>query len=339
MKRSFLFFLLLIALNSLSQFPAGIEGELTEFRLAGYAQGTTYHISYFAVDSVVTVTDVDLVLAGIDSSLSIYKPYSIISRFNTSRSGLDIDDHFRKVFQKSVEVTKRTGGLFDITVKPLVQAWGFGVDKTQNLPDAATIKSILQCVGADKIRLDHTMLIKTEPCVTIDVNGIAQGYSVDVLADFLKSRNIQNFLVELGGEMRIEGRKPSGDLFKVGIEAPGDQGPVNQPLQKTFSLAGGALTTSGNYRQYYTIGTKRISHLINPQTGFPVNNELISVTVYAKDAMTADAYDNALMLMGLNKALAFVESNDELAAYFIYKMEDGSVADTACSKFKRLLNQ
>lgn len=338
MKRSFLFFLLFTALNSLSQSPSD-RSELTEFRLAGYAQGTTYHITYFATDSVVTVKDVDLVLAGIDSSLSIYKPYSLISQFNTSRSGLVVDDHFRKVFQKSVEVSNLTGGLFDITVKPLVQAWGFGVDKTEQIPDAATIKSILQCVGTGKVRLDHTMLMKTAPCVTVDVNGIAQGYSVDVLADFLRSRNIKDFLVELGGEIRIEGRKPSGALFKVGIETPDDQEPVSQPFQKTFNLAGGAITTSGNYRQYYTVGTKRITHLINPITGFPVNNELISVTVYAKDAMTADAYDNALMLMGLNKALAFVESNDELAAYFIYKKQDGSVADTACTQFKRLLNQ
>lgn len=322
-----------------TQSSAVIKKPLQNFKISGYAQGTTYHVSYFAQDSLVSAQDLDLVLAGIDSSLSLYKPYSIINKFNNSQAGTEIDGHFRKVYIKSEEVTRRTAGLFDITVQPLVQAWGFGAEKASSLPDSARILSILKCVGSEKVKLSKNALLKTLPCVKVDMDGIAQGYSVDILAYFLKSRKIRNFMVELGGEIRVEGRKPSGAFFSIGIETPGSDETPGQPLQKILNVQGGAITTSGNYRNYHTSGARRISHIINPKTGFPEESELISVTVHAQDAITADAYDNALMLMGLKKALAFVENTDDLAAYFIYRRQDGSVADTACRKFKKILNQ
>lgn len=327
------------ALCCLAQSSAVNKKPLLNFKISGYAQGTTYHVSYLAEDSLVSASDLDLVLARIDSSLSLYKPYSLINNFNNSPSGTEIDGHFKKVYIKSAEVAKRTDGLFDITVQPLVQAWGFGVAKASSLPDSATVKSILRCVGAEKVKLSNNALLKTLPCVKVDMDGIAQGYSVDILADFLKSLKINNFMVELGGEIRVEGRKASGALFTIGIETPGSDDSQGQPLHKILNVQSGAITTSGNYRNYHTSGARRISHIINPKTGYPEESELISVTVHAKDAMTADAYDNALMLMGLKKALAFVENTDDLAAYFIYRRPDGTVADTACTKFKRILNQ
>lgn len=339
MKEVIRTFLLVTALFSLTQSSPVAKKRMLNFRLNGYAQGTTYHVSYFAPDSTVSVADIDLVLAGIDSSLSLYKPYSTINRFNGSRSGSKIDDHFRKVFMKSAEVTKHTDGLFDITVQPLVHAWGFGAVKDPVLPDSARIQSILKCVGADKVQLSNDTLLKALPCVKVDMNGIAQGYSVDVLADFLKSKNIHNFMVELGGEIRVAGSKASGVLFTIGIETPDNSHVAGRPLQQILKLKGGSITTSGNYRNYYRSGTKRLSHIINPKTGFPEEGELISVTVHARDAMTADAYDNALMLMGVKKALEFVENSDALAAYFIYRKQDGTIADTACTKFIKLLNQ
>jgi thiamine biosynthesis lipoprotein len=312
---------------------------MLNFRLSGYAQGTTYHVSYFAQDRLVSVKDVDLLLAGIDSSLSLYKAYSTISTFNSSRSGSKIDHHFKKVFIKSAEVTRHTGGLFDITVQPLVEAWGFGAAKAQALPDSASIKATLKCVGADKVKLNNDILVKALPCVKIDMNGIAQGYSVDMMSNYLKSKGINDFMVELGGEIRVEGRKASGALFTIGIEKPDNNSSFGRPLQQILKMKNGAITTSGNYRNYHTSGTKRLSHIINPKSGFPEESELISVTVHAGDAITADAYDNALMLMGMKKALPFVESTDDLAAYFIYQKQDGTIGDTACTKFKKLLNQ
>ncbi|WP_407426992.1 FAD:protein FMN transferase [Arcticibacter sp.] len=339
MKETTRTILLITALFSLTQSSPVEKKLMPNFKLSGFAQGTTYQVSYFAQDSLVTGSDVDLILAGIDSSLSLYKSYSTISRFNSSPSGSKIDDHFKKVFLKSAEVTRHTGGLFDITVQPLVQAWGFGSAKAAVVPDSASIKSTLKCVGAEKVKLNNNILFKSLPCVKIDMNGIAQGYSVDVIADFLQSKNINDFMVELGGEIRVEGRKATGGLFTIGIETPDDSHNAGRPLQRILKIKAGAITTSGNYRNYHASGAKRFSHIINPKTGFPEESELISVTVHAPDAITADAYDNALMLMGVEKALAFVEATDDLAAYFIYRKRDGTIADTACAKFEKLLNQ
>jgi FAD:protein FMN transferase len=315
------------------------RNSLKRYQFSGLAQGTSYAITYYAQDSVVTKSQTDSILNRIDSSLSLYKVYSLIIRFNNSPGGATIDLHFKNVYKKSLLVYKETGGLFDITVEPLVQAWGFGVNKTDMLPDSNKLSVVKKCVGTNLLELKGNFLLKKKSCVKIDMNGIAQGYSVDVLAGFLEKHGIKNYLVELGGEIRIKGRKqPSGEKMKIGIESPGEDEFSNHPLQKIISLESGAITTSGSYRKFYESNGKRISHIINPKTGYSVDNELISVTVYAKDALTADAYDNALMLMGLKKALQFVEKKKDLAAYFIYKNKEGKIADTASSRFYKLMN-
>jgi thiamine biosynthesis lipoprotein len=312
--------------------------EWKRYTITGTAQGTTYSISYYAEDSIVTKSVIDSVLMSLDSSLSLYKPYSRINQFNNSAKGINIDNHLLQVVKKSIDTYNATNGLFDITVQPLVQAWGFGVAKTNTVPDATTIKNILSCVNTKLLRLKGNRLSKAKPCVKIDLNGIAQGYSVDVLAALLEKHGIKNYIVELGGEIKVKGRKqPSGEKMKIGIESPNEDAFENHPLQKIIELDGGAITTSGSYRKYYESKGEKITHLINPKTGYPHKNELISVTVYAKDAMTADAYDNALMLMGLKKALAFVEKRKDLAAYFVYMNANGNIADTASSAFLKLM--
>ena len=242
----------------------------------------------------------------------------------------------KKVVKKAQGVYKNTNGLFDITVEPLTTIWGFGPTKTVIFPDSTIIKSILPCVNSNLLYWKGKKLMKKNPCVKIDANGIAQGYSVDVLADFLEQNGIQNYLIELGGEIRIKGRKPGNEKMSIGIEAPGDD-PEFTLIQKVVWSDKGAITTSGNYRRYYESDGKKITHLINPKTGYTLQNELISVTVYAKDAITADGYDNAIMAMGLKKGLAFVEKNNELAAHFIYSKKDGTVADTMSKRFRVLL--
>lgn len=313
--------------------------EWKRYNIIGTAQGTTYSISYYGEDSVVTKSVINSVLMSLDSSLSLYKSYSRINQFNHSTNGILLDHHLLQVVKKSIATYKATNGLFDITVQPLVQAWGFGVTKTNTVPDATAIKNLLSCVNTKLLRLKRNRLIKTMPCVQIDLNGIAQGYSVDVLAALLEKNGVKNYIVELGGEIRVKGRKqPSGEKMKIGIESPNEDAFENHPLQKIIELDAGAITTSGSYRKYYESKGEKITHLINPKTGYPHKNELISVTVYAKDAMTADAYDNALMLMGLKQALAFIERRKDLAAYFIYKNANGNIADTASSAFLKLMN-
>lgn len=308
------------------------------YRIAGHAQGTTFQLTYYAPDSLVTKAAIDSLLATIDSSLSIYKPYSLISRFNQSTAGIQMDRHMAIVIGKAQETFRQTEGLFDITVQPLVQAWGFGPAKAGKLPDSATIRNLKQCVDGRLLAIKGNRLHKAKPCVRIDVNGIAQGYSVDVVAAFLDSKQIADYLVEIGGEIRVKGRRqPANDKMKIGIEAPGEDEFQLSLLQKIITLDSGAITTSGSYRKFYESEGRKISHIIDPETGYSTQSELISVTVYAPDAITADAYDNALMIMGLKKGMAFIEKRKDLAAYFIYKDSMGRIVDTATSRFKQLI--
>ncbi|WP_256012214.1 FAD:protein FMN transferase [Desertivirga xinjiangensis] len=324
----YLLSIIIIALLSFNK-----KAEISRWRITGYAQGTTYSITYYAEDSLVSRSEVDDILNGIDSSLSIYKSYSLINTINNSERGGEADKHLKAVVNKSLEVYKETGGAFDITVFPLVRAWGFGTKSVSILPNADTIKSILPCVGSDKIYLDQGRLIKTNPCVKIDVNGIAQGYSVDKLADYLERKKINNYLVEIGGEIRVKGRKfPENQPMSIGIEAPAKSSTDEQVIQKVIQINKGAVTTSGNYRKYVKNGNKKLSHLIDPKTGYPLDNELISVTVIADDAISADAYDNALMGMGLKKAMQFAKDH-KLEAYFIYYNSKKQITDTATTGF------
>ena len=333
MYRSLLLLVLFLSQVSFVQKPG-----LKIFRLEGYAQGTTYHITYYHTRAIIKQASIDSILNGIDSSLSLYKTYSLINRFNNSQEGITTDHYLKTVVAKSIEINKETDGLFDVTVQPLVEAWGFGVRHPDRLPDSARISALLQCVGGNKIQLRANHLHKTKPCVKIDLNGIAQGYSADILADFLRSKGIRNFLAEIGGELVVSGRRqPSGEKMTVGIESPGNDPYEPAPYQWIVRLDHGALTTSGNYRKFYESGAKKINHLINPHTGYSFQNELISVTVWAKDGITADGYDNALMGMGLKKAMEFVEKKKDMGAYFIYITPDGIVRDTATRAFYTLL--
>jgi thiamine biosynthesis lipoprotein len=308
-----------------------------QYTIHGYAQGTDYSVKYFARDSIVTQRNVDSILLKIDSSMSLYKPFSLINKFNASASGVDLDPHFLKVVRKSFEIYKSTKGAFDITVKPLVQAWGFGSKPIQTFPDSATIQQLLPCVNRLNLSLKGSFLAKRIPCVQIDLNGIAQGYSVDVVADYLLKKGIMSFVVEIGGELRIKGTKPDGSYYRIGIEGPAANEHSEPEIKHVIQLNHGAITTSGNYRKYVQQGSKKVSHLINPKTGYPVQTSMISVTVYAQDAITADGYDNALMAMEPKEALTFIKSKKGMECYLIYRSTDGKITDTLSTGFKKFL--
>jgi thiamine biosynthesis lipoprotein len=311
------------------------QQHLRRFELSGYAQGTTYSIVYYATDSLVTLAQTDSLLQRLDQSVSLYQPNSLISRFNRSMKGIMIDDPFKVIILRAIQINRATGGLVDPTVKPLVDAWGFGVVKNTHPPAGEAIKKMLHHVGADKLSLKGNFLSKSTPGLQLDLNGIAQGYSVDLLASLLEQYHIQNYLVELGGELRIKGQKPGDVPFTVGIEGISDNDLAPEPMRKIIEPGDGAITTSGNYRKHHEAGGKQISHLMNPLTGYPVQNEMISVTVYAKDAITADGYDNGFMAMGLKRTLAFLANRKNMGAYIVYRKADGAVADTVTPFFKR----
>ena len=313
------------------------KDDLRQYAIHGYAQGTDYSIKYFARDSIVTKKNIDSILIVIDSSMSLYKSYSLINKFNASKDGIILDPHFTKVIIKSFEVYKATKGKFDITVEPLVQAWGFGAKPIDKFPDSGQVKELLECVGMNNLSLKGNFLKKKKQCINVDLNGIAQGYSVDVVADYLIKKGIASFVVEIGGELRVKGPKPDGTSMHIGIEGPADSPNAEPVVRHVMSIKEGAITTAGNYRKYLQKGSKKIAHLIDPKTGYPLDNSLISVTIYAKDAITADGYDSPIMAMNVKEALDFIAAKKNMEAYIIYHRKDGSVTDTLTAGFKKMI--
>lgn len=327
----------LFLLFCLSSFIAPFQSDMKKVVITGQAQGTTYQLLYYERDSIVTKHQIDSLLQEIDYSLSLYREQSLISQFNSSITGVQADNHLKQVVKKSQLIYQQTNGLFDMTIYPLTTAWGFGVLRKNEVPDTLEIQKLLSCMGSENVFWDGDFLRKSRPCIQLDLNGIAQGYSVDVIADFLEENKIENYLFELGGEIRVKGRKwPGGEKMSVGIEAPGSD-PFFPIIKRAVWLDKGAITTSGNYQRYYENEGRKIHHLIHPKTGYPAENNLISVTLIEKDAITADGYDNALMLMGLQDAIRFVEEKNLEAAYFIYRTPDGSIKDTMTHSFRKYL--
>lgn len=305
---------------------------LNKYQVKGYAQGTTYQVTYFAQDSLFTKLQADSIFSALDNSLSLYKQTSLINSFNRARNSLEIDEHMFNVVHRSFQINKLTNGLFDITTKPLSDLWGFGVKEHRDPPSKSRIDSILLCVGSDKIQLKQKRLHKSTSCVQIDLNGIAQGYSVDVLSSFLRKMSIESYIIEIGGEIYTSGPKPDGSFMKVDIEIPSSEA-LQPPSYISIQLPKGALTTSGSYRKFYINNGKMVSHLINPKTGLAFTGSMISVVVFAKDAMTADGIDNALMLMSIEEGKQFISKNRGLSALFIYLDEDGEVKKYATTNF------
>lgn len=286
--------------------------------IEGEAQGTTWHISYLSEDGLNHKQAIDSILKDIDLSLSTYVPVSIISRINNNEPNILVDPYFIDVFNKSMEVSQRTGGLFDITVGPLVNAWGFGFSKKANI-DSTGIDSILKYVDYKMLKLDGNTVIKEKKDVQLDFNAIAQGYSVDVLALYLEKKGIKNYLVELGGELIAKGKK-NNENWKAGIDHPIQNTSSERKLEAIIELDNRALCTSGNYRKFYEENGKRYAHILDPRTGFPARQNILSASVLADDAMTADAYATAFMVMGLERSIQFLEENKDLnlEVFFIY---------------------
>ncbi|MVN91254.1 FAD:protein FMN transferase [Mucilaginibacter aquatilis] len=307
--------------------------ELNEYEIHGYAQGTTYNIIYYAADTKVNKQQTDSLLEELDKSVSLYRPASLINKFNTSPKGVYIDTLFKVLISRAIKINRQTDGMVDITVKPLVDAWGFGAVKNTVKPDSAVIAKLKKYVGMSNLKLVGNYLSKKRPEVQIDLNGIAQGYSADLLAELLEQKGIYNYMIEIGGELRVKGTKADGDLFQIGIESVNVNDFDPQPMPKIVSLKQGAITTSGTYRKHVEANGKEISHLINPKTGYPVSNKMISVTVCAGDAITADGFDNGFMLMGLTQTLKYLKDRTDIGAYIIYKQANGSIADTTTKGF------
>ena len=259
-------------------------------------------------------------LMKVDYSLSPFNEKSVITAVNQNRDVV-LDTLFLDVFTKSMEISRETDGAFDITVAPLVNAWGFGF-KNETRPTPRQVDSLLQIVGYKKVRLEDNRIIKQDRRMMLDCSAIAKGYGVDVVARYLRSQGVQNFMVEIGGEVVTSGVNPQRLPWRVGVVKPSEDSlNVNNELQTILNVTDKAMATSGNYRNFYYKNGKRFAHTIDPKTGSPVQHSLLSATVLADECAVADAYATSFMVMGLERAKKLLERHPELMVYLIY--DDG----------------
>lgn len=325
-----LLFLLLISCNQIKQ-PEKIQ-------FFGEAQGTYYAVTYFAGETLVTQNQIDSLLADFDLSASTWVEESIISRINNNDPDVKPDKYFTDIFKQSQRVSLMTNGAFDITIGPLVNAWGFGFKNKMDM-NQHIIDSLLPLVNYNAVRLIEDEIIKEYPNINIDYNAIAQGYSVDLLGGFLEKNGIENYLVDVGGEVLAKGTKPDDSLWVVGIERPSDEINSERKLEATIKITNTAIATSGNYRKFYKIDGVRYSHTIDPKTGYPVKHSLLSATVMADSTAIADAFATAFMVMGLEKAKLFLETHPGMEAYFIYSGANGQLETFATSKLQSKITE
>ncbi len=314
--RPILLFLSLFALNACQQAPETISGR---------TMGTTYHVVLAAPqprgNTVGTVKQkIDSLLQTVNLQMSTYIPESEIARFNRLNTSepFRVSAAFTRVLKLALQIYSESGGLFDVTVGPLVNLWGFGTKGQRTTPpDPEQIREILQRVGSRFMEVvDDTTIRKINPELQLDFSAIAKGYGVDAVAELLEKIGYSNFLVEIGGEVVTRGRK-NGNPWRIGIDRPLPGALPGTNLEKVLKLRNAAMATSGDYRNFFTSGDSSYSHEIDPRNGRPVRNNMASVTIIAPSCMLADAMATAIMVMGAEKGMAWVESKTEVEALII----------------------
>ena len=311
------------------------------YTIQGEAQGSTYSIKYIASEEEVTKNQIDSLLTAFDLSLSTYRPDSKISKINSGDSTVVVDDFFTETFQLSNQIYKETNGLFDPTIGVLVNAYGFGPNKKHQDLAPKQIDSLLQFVGFDKIALKSNKTISKKYKETfIDFNAIAQGYSVDVVVNYLKSKGIENAIVEIGGELFALGKNTIDNKnWVVGIDDP-LQKPEERTLIAKVNLENLGMATSGNYRKVMIDKKtgKKFVHIINPKTGLAQKNNVLSATVLSKSSGLSDGYATAFMLMSLEESKAFLQKQPELHVMLLYADANNKMQQFTTDNFKKLIN-
>lgn len=315
----------------------------------GETQGTTYSIILAEKGVPITKKQIDSIFTAFDLSLSTYVEGSVISQINRSESNFNILDknHFyRECYQLSQDIYSKTDGFFDPSVFPLVKGWGF-MNHMDSPLSKNEVDSILTFVSFEKERFhqvefkdDSIFFEKSNPNFKIDFNAIAQGQSVDVVADYLKSKGYSNFYVEVGGELKVSGFNREGVKWKIGIDSP-KENLEHRELENILHLTNASIATSGNYRKFYVKDGVKYTHSLNPKTGFPVHHSLLSVTVIAEDCATADGYATSFMVMGKEATLSFVENHPEekLEVYLLSAAENDSIDREMSVGFSQYLQE
>lgn len=292
-------------------------------KFEGEAQGTYYSITYYDTQNRNLQTEIDSLLDAFNFIASVYEENSILSKINRNEDVV-VNDDFIELFNMAQDISSATDGAFDVTIGPLINAWGFGPNRKDTLP-LSEIENIKSIIGYKKVSIQNNRLIKENPEIILNYNAIAQGFSTDIISRFLESKGINNYLVDVGGEIMAKGHKPSNEEWTVGIEKPADNKFAERTIFAKVSICNKAIATSGNYRKYYERDGKKYSHTIDPHSGYPVVHNLLSATVMGENAGIADGYATAFMVMGMEKALDFLKNNPDkkIDAYFIYTDEIG----------------
>ena len=306
----------------------------------GFIQGTTYSMIYQKRHNINTdnlKAKVESILHKFDMSLSLYVDSSVLSRVNRNENVV-LDTFFLEAFRKSAEIYNQTDGAFDITVAPLVRAWGFGPDARKSFSEARK-DSLLQLVGMYKVSIKDSRVLKTDPRISLDFNAIAQGYSVDVICRYFDSLGIKSYLIEIGGEVRAKGEK-GGQYWKVGIDKPVDNNMLpGDDLEAVIRLKDRSLATSGNYRKFYIENGVKYSHEIDPKTGYPARNRLLSASILANDCATADGIATACMVMGKEKTIEFLAQHPEYEGFLVYSDDNGNFITWSSEKLIPLITE
>lgn len=290
---------------------------------SGYAQGSTYQIKYMTVKNQNFADEIEIIFRQIDQSMSTYVPTSLISEVNKGGAWVEVDERFLEVLNRSMEIATETGGDFDPTVGPLVAIWGFGFEEVRGDVDSEMIDDVKSKTGFSHIQIDENKVMVPEG-FSLDFNALAQGYTVDVIAEYLESQGIENYMVEVGGEVRTLGLNNKGNIWTIGVDKPQDEIDRGDRFQFILELKDAGLATSGNYRKYWVdeeTGTK-YSHTIDPHTGTPALNRLLSASIITNNVMDADAYATVCMVQGLEDCKAFLESKADLEGYLVFTNDE-----------------
>ncbi|MEM9679363.1 MAG: FAD:protein FMN transferase [Bacteroidota bacterium] len=321
-----------ILLLVLILFSSCEEKAKENIKLSGPVFGSCYEVAYYSETNEDFQKAFDSLFNVINLSLSTYRDDSDISMLNRNEP-VKVDDHFKEVFNRSKEIHKFTNGVFDPTIGAVVNAWDFGPKGKVIGLDSAKIDSLMLSVGLDKVALEGNSIIKQNEDTFIDFNAIAKGYGVDVVADFLESKGITSYIVEIGGEIRAKGINIEKDRpWTVGVEKPNFDG--SRSIMRTLQVSDIGMATSGTYRKFSVdVDGNRYSHIINPKTGYPSKTNVLSVSVLASDCMTADAYATAFQAMGIERVTEFLKSHPELKVYLIFENESNNLETLTLNGF------
>ena len=299
--------------------------------IQGEAQGSYFAVTYYDEKGRNFQREIDSIFHAVDVSVNLWVDTSVISKVNRNEEVV-LDSIFVGNFRIAQEAARLSNGYFDPTVSPIVAAWGFSYKHGDSITPQL-IDSLKHLVDYRNIRIEDGKIVKAHPAMTLDFNAIAQGYTTDMIASFLDSMGIKNYLVDTGGEIMARGGKPNGNPWIVGIEKPADNWDSEQVVQARVALRDKGLVTSGSTRKYVERNGKRYSHCIDPKTGYPVEHNVLSATVMAESSVWADALASICMVMGMEKSLPLIESMEGVEAYYIYVNEKNELETFATKGF------